>query len=467
LVVLCAFISSALIVAICASQNELLLSPETAWRFVLAASIGCILLTGRLTGLGFLRAPIAVLWVIWTFHFGLVAVMAIHADALDDMPVWMSNWLSDTDGIRAAYCGLLFVICYATGACICSIKRRQGAPDRILDHAATAPLRQLAMLSTSAGLALFAVGALYEGIDVLGSAYQDFFEVHNTFSKGVVLIGYGGAVLIASGCPRARFQLWMLFIYLPVAGAVFLSGARSAPVATGAAMLIVAHRTGLRVSRVVAIGCVIGLLTAVSLVSESRAVGIRGLVAGEATLGAYGPMDGLIELGGSLRPVAATLDYVDQYGLFWGGTYFYPFVRQLQLIGGAQRASEFETPRFLAYTINRQYGSIGYSTVAEAYANGGIWGVAIVGFVLGWLVTWLDRRCRTPFDVALLGAVMIPLLMMVRNSFIFVPAWLEIGIVPIVLAKHIALQKRRRVLVMMSTGSQDRNQPWRRSQNAL
>jgi hypothetical protein len=324
-------------VAVLTYHSESSFSPQTTWRLALGGSLSCIALTSRLTGLGFLRTPIAVLWVIWVFHFGLIAAAAIDVSILDRMPAWASDWLFDDDGIRASYCGLLFIICYATGTYMRSADRPERTIDCAADFGRTSGLRQLAFVASCVGLAVFTMGARNHSIAVFGNAYFEFFEVHNAFSWGVVLTGYGGALLIASRCPPPQLRMWIAFVYAPLAAALFLAGARSASVATGFAMVTVAHRTGIRIPRFVLIGCVVGLLTAISLVKESRAVGIRGLMDGEASFESYGPIGGLIELGGSLRPVAATIGYVDAHGLFWGRTYTYPFVRQAQRIVGAQR----------------------------------------------------------------------------------------------------------------------------------
>jgi oligosaccharide repeat unit polymerase len=302
-------------------------------------------------------------------------------------------------------------------------------------------LSTLATVASVIGVALFVAGVSQQGVSVFADAYGDFFDVHNMFSWGVLLVGYAGVLLIASHGRIRSLLLWVVLLYGPLAAILFAAGARSAPVATAVTLVIVAEKRGLRVPTALVITCAVVLLAAVSIVRESRSVGIGGIIRGEATVDTFGPVQGLTEMGASLRPVVATIDHVENRGFYWGATYAYPLVRQVQQILRVRRSSEFETPYFIASNINQEYGSIGYSSIAEAYANGGIVGVVVVGLIFGFVVTWLDLRCRTAFDVAVLGATLIPLIMMVRNSFVFVPGWLELGLIPIFIIRKFAPRK--------------------------
>jgi hypothetical protein len=91
-------------------------------------------------------------------------------------------------------------------------------------------------------------------------------------------------------------------------------------------------------------------------------------------------------------------------------------------------------PRFIGEFMNRQYGSIGFSTVAEAYANGGSAGVVLFAIAWGALLGWLERFGGTAYGRALLGVVLLPMLFNVRNSFIFVPAWVGTGLAVVAVA---------------------------------
>ena len=69
----------------------------------------------------------------------------------------------------------------------------------------------------------------------------------------------------------------------------------------------------------------------------------------------------------------------------------------------------------------RNAGAIGFSPIAEAYRNFGVAGVLLIMGFTGWFIGKLDQLPRTGAWPAMVGLVMIPQLIQVRNSFIHVP----------------------------------------------
>ena len=153
-------------------------------------------------------------------------------------------------------------------------------------------------------------------------------------------------------------------------------------------------------------------------------------------IGARAPLEGLTELGSSLAPVYAVIDSEHSWGrqYFFGETYLLPFTRVWERLAGVERNDPALDPRFIANFTNRHYGSIGFSTVAEAYANGKTAGVALFAAAWGLLLGWLERFGGRPYGRACLGAFLLPMLFNVRNSFVFVPAWAGAGLAVVAVA---------------------------------
>jgi hypothetical protein len=79
--------------------------------------------------------------------------------------------------------------------------------------------------------------------------------------------------------------------------------------------------------------------------------------------------------------------------------------------------------------IKRRVAGIGFSPVAEGYVNFNTAGVLILLAVIGALLAWMDRWHSSPYGDALVGIVLVPLLIEVRNAFSFVPGQLVLGMV--------------------------------------
>ena len=80
--------------------------------------------------------------------------------------------------------------------------------------------------------------------------------------------------------------------------------------------------------------------------------------------------------------------------------------------------------------IANRVGQIGGSPVAEAFHNFGTVGVVLFMAVLGALLVRLERRSD-----AVVGVVLLPLLIQVRNSFAPVPVQIGIGLLLVALTR--------------------------------
>ena len=140
-------------------------------------------------------------------------------------------------------------------------------------------------------------------------------------------------------------------------------------------------------------------------------------------------MNAVAEMGSSLRAVQEVVSWrVNGDELMLGASYWAPFERQLALVlPQMERIPSADDERLLNVTVIKRAGPIGFSPVAEAYINFGESGVFAVFLLLGSLLAYLDNQTsKTRYDI-LLGVSLVPVFIMIRNSFAHVPVQIIIG----------------------------------------
>lgn len=79
--------------------------------------------------------------------------------------------------------------------------------------------------------------------------------------------------------------------------------------------------------------------------------------------------------------------------------------------------------------MQEKAGPIGFSPVAEAYLNFGEKGVLMVMFLFGALMAYFDSQpSKVRYDI-LVGVSLVPVFIMIRNSFTHVPVQVILGLV--------------------------------------
>jgi hypothetical protein len=227
-------------------------------------------------------------------------------------------------------------------------------------------------------------------------------------------MGVGPVLAIAAG-GRARTSSWLLFAaYAAVAVPLGLRGEVLFPLV---AMLVVEVRRGRRIRPAWTIGGTVAVMTVIGVVRRTRHGG-GGALLDASALGA--PLDAVAEMGYSLRPTVVVLGWHERGEPLRGGDTFLavPARALEELLGGSPPTFD---DRLFNVEIMARSGPIGGSPVAEAYHNFGTAGVIAVMALLGLLVTLLARISRTPRNDAFLGALLVILLIQVRNSFAPVP----------------------------------------------
>jgi oligosaccharide repeat unit polymerase len=185
------------------------------------------------------------------------------------------------------------------------------------------------------------------------------------------------------------------------------------------------------------------VLTIISLVRQVRQHGV-----GETSFEkiSFLPSDGLAEMGASLRPVSAVIEWTDRGDDFlFGSSYLAPLDRILvYFIPGWTRPPIYEDKRVMGNVIGKRVGAVGFSMIAEAYINFSAVGVFTFMFLMGAFLARIECCQITLYRQMQVGVIILPLFMFIRNSFIFVPATTAIGLLCVFLIKKISVSNHSR-----------------------
>jgi hypothetical protein len=176
----------------------------------------------------------------------------------------------------------------------------------------------------------------------------------------------------------------------------------------------------------ITIGAVIVLLFSIAVISDVRQVGL-----GSASMASGHPLDGLTEMGQSLRPVSEVVYWHKTGDEFLNGaTYWAPLDRGFcRIIPSAKCLPAEEDERITGTLVMNRVGPIGFSPIAEAYLNFGRTGVVFVMFAIGVLIGSMDKWPVTRARLAAFGVIYVELLINIRNSFIALPSHIIVGFI--------------------------------------
>lgn len=404
--------------------------PQLVWFFSGGLSLAAIILFKRSLGLDWLSTPVTYGILFWVFHFGLVFPASIFPGLLDPIPAWDREWIDTPETQEAVLLSMLFLLFFLFGYFFRQRRFRQvpGRQDTAL-RGNGSELITGGWICIFIGVIISAVALETFGLRSFLQAYDEFFSISASFSLSIVLIAFGLVLQIAGGRPIRQVWISTAIYYLPVAVPTLLAGSRMATLFSMAVLGIVLAKRGVHIPQLGLVVAVVFLLGLISVIGETRQVGLFQM-RHMAYLATANPLAGLAEMGGSLRSVYALVYDLETFGsdYFYGYTYIYPIIRQIQPLLGLPRPDDFNNQAFIAMFISLRYGPVGFSTVAEAFFNGGIPGVMAFALLWGVFTNFLDRRSGTPYGLAALAVVLIPMMINIRSSFIYVPAWIFTGL---------------------------------------
>lgn len=360
------------------------------------------------------------------FHSGLAAVIAVGYVPDETFPA-LKLWLYRPSTQTAMWLVAVGSSSYAIGVRAAHLRRpspflRREQSDR-LDRVLA---RTSAMLMGASVVAWFAVTLLIGGPGILVGSYADFLRLTAGTPLPFVYHSIGLAAVMAAACPWSRAHRVTLAFFVAWAVFAFPLGLRGEILFPSvAALAIVSTRRRILSSwRITVIA--VALLAAIAAARQVRSVGVSSL---SDTAVSANPLDGLAEMGASLRPVSEVVFWQQMGDPFdHGATYWAPIDRALvYVIPGWTRPPIDRDYRIMNILLMERVGPIGFSTVAEAYRNFATFGVIGVLMLLGLFMGRIDTWPNSAIHQAVAGTIMIALLGHVRNSFVPVPMQLLVG----------------------------------------
>ncbi|MCL9797953.1 O-antigen polysaccharide polymerase Wzy, partial [Frankia sp. AgKG'84/4] len=425
--------------AVAAWASSFAALPErSAARVAVAVVAVCVVLCVRAQPRGVWACSSVYLITLSVFHFGVAALFATDTSFGRIRAQYDFRWLSVFPMSRLFAVATLGVVSATVGvAAMTGWRALRPNPVAAVDHPAPDEPSQRPDLRAPAGFLLLAASVVglvatvlaAGGLGLLFGSYADVGQsALRAPTVPYVLFGMGlGLVLAVIGGPsRWRRAAVVLFaVFAVVALPLGLRGEVMFPAVSAAA--VAARRRVVVRGVVVLVGAVL-LLAFIGGLREIRQSGLSGVRLQAIT---FSPVDGIAELGASIRPIGSVLEWRDGLGERPppGSTFYGQLDRFVEgrLLGHPQ-PSQFTDERLFNVLIMNREGPIGGSPIAEAYYNFGRPGVILFLLLTGLAVAWMDhgRSARRTATACLV--LLVPLVVEVRNAFAAVPSQVLLGL---------------------------------------
>ncbi|MCB9559554.1 MAG: O-antigen polysaccharide polymerase Wzy [Kofleriaceae bacterium] len=364
--------------------------------------------------------------VLVIFHAGLAMAMVAGRVSPHAFPA-LDEWLYRPSTRTAMWVTSLGLVGFALGVRLA----RSTPPARFRERRIDDELNQLMAVASfiviaGAMLLWFGHSISRGGVSILVGSYDQFLD---RTDEGMLWISYYAidvAMVFAAACTWTKWHRGTLAIFVGWSLLAFPLGLRGEilfPTVTALAVVSARRRT-LPAGKTLVVAIV--ALSAIAAVRQVRSVGLTGLSGSDISVS---PVDGLIEMGTSLRPVSEVVFWREHGDDFAdGATYWAPIDRALYyVIPGWSRPPVDRDERLMSVVVMSRAGPIGFSVMAEAYRNFGPEGALLVLAFFGYLLGRIDTWPTTRLHQSAAGIVLLGLLHHIRNSFVPIPSQLAIG----------------------------------------
>lgn len=361
------------------------------------------------------------------FHVGLIAAVGVGREPASEIGESTSLWLHRSSTMTALWLTELAMVGYALGVRVAGLRPRRAERPEVDDPGLDQIVGATGAVLVIASIVLwFAITVSRGGVGILIGSYGNFLEAYEGSILAFTdrLADFGLVFLAASRWSRGHaiaigvFVVWSVFaLTLGLRGEVLFP-------AFAALAVLASRRLPMRTSRAVVVA--LALLTVIAMVRNLRKTGLKDVQWSE--IGAN-PLDGLTEMGASLRPVSEVVFWHDLGdGFDRGATYWAPIDRALYyVIPGWDRVPADQDARLMNVLVMERVGPIGFSAIAEGYRNYAAPGVFFVLALLGFVLGRVDRWPSTHGYQCASGVVLTGLLLHVRNSFVPLPSHFLFG----------------------------------------
>ena len=366
------------------------------------------------------------LWTLAAFHLGLAGPWAIGLDG-GDAPLWMLAHRIDT----ALTLVIVAFACYQAGLSLAVWRRRALTAESRSPRMHNVVMYRCGLATALAGLGLLLAGAWVIGVERLAQAtHFESYGLTQIYDPRLFVSSLQifpmGLYLAAAAAPSRRMRL-VAALGLAWSFGVFGLGYRGFALTPMATMFAVLHKRGFRLPKAVwAVGLAV-LAVAIPAARSLRDNPLAQRSLADVALEAH-PLEGLQEVGGSLRPLVHTLELMENEPRRWGYTYWQAAAMILPNLafewdaGGYTPVEKLPPSLWMARLAAPWHyhhgGGLGFSAVAEPYMNFGLPGVVGFFVLLAAALVWCDRLDGLrPARVAVWAMALGPLLWTARNAF--------------------------------------------------
>jgi len=416
-------LSSLGLVTVLLMSDQLLLhlriASATAVLIAITGLAGCLSLSAQRP----YRLGTLYLLLFALFHVGLLVPVALGIPPRLTSG-YDARWVQGASFRWAAVAVSISLLCLLVGYFVIIASRGgKRAHHNDLSEAMTNPSPETAAVSLVGLIVLALSVATWFAVVVesdpglLTGSYAEFLEVTHGTVLPQAYLGMGvGVSLVAAGSNAAMTRV-SLAIFVAFALPGFLLGLRGEVIIPSAVWLAVAARRRVIKFRYSSIVILIAALAVGSAIAQVRAFGLAAVPWEKV---AVSPMNGLTELGYSIRPLVVVHQWhdVSHEPHVGAGTYAAPFERLVEgRLLGRPTTPASDDERVFGSVVAERVGPIGGSPAAEAYRAGRLTGMVAVMLLIGAITGLLDGMRRSPLRNAFVGCVGFILLLWVRNDF--------------------------------------------------
>lgn len=286
------------------------------------------------------------------------------------------------------------------------------------------------------GVFLYLFLYLLSGRIYIGMTYNSYLNsgINNGFYSWLLLLYSIGISFVVAVANKKELQIGLLLFAL--SAIIFLStGNRGEVLYPTLSMLgILYYRHGKLKFKYILFAAFI-IFVVVPFIRSSRHDGVM------SSFNSMGLdfVDSFAEMGHQLRLTVLILEdfYYGSREMLMGFSYYNPLVNILdKFIPFDIRLS---TPA--SFNFEEQFAGLGFSQVAESYANFGLLGVLGFYMILGFFISSAEKRNLEGTSLAFFGALVAMLINATRNRFAFIPASVLFLIIIIFIIKFLARKK--------------------------
>lgn len=264
---------------------------------------------------------------------------------------------------------------------------------------------------------LYLIGNVMLRNITLSGTYRDFLSFsagNNIYSFFIFIIPLGFLFSFSVIKKKIEF-IFIILLYLPIATILLLTGNKGEILYTVIVAIGLHFFKENKVNiRLILLGLLI-LFILVPTITTLRNIGVANNIS-DLIFSFSNP---LIETGFQLR---LSVFIIDEFAngtreLIYGFSYYNPFINIInRILPFIPRL--YEPLYFNFYT---KYDTMGFSSVAESYANFGLLGVIFFHAVLGYFLKHMESVSKSDFRLPLYAGFLVIFVNMIRNVFAFVP----------------------------------------------